>query len=222
MYTDETAVYYSATSPITARHRRRIVVALFAAAALLGVAAGWWMTLPPASPGAVTDMSAEASPSGSPSPAPASPTQASPAASGKAAPPPGQPAGGGSAGDADNTSGAPPSGPCHGLSDEQKHHLVVTPDELYLKPNATKGSFLIYNCGDAPIVWKANSEPYVHLEQTEGALAGGHHLKLYFTVDTDELADGPYSFSIKLSEPDSEHHAYVTVHGTKLSIALGD
>ncbi|MGH3647851.1 MAG: hypothetical protein ACRDTM_11845, partial [Micromonosporaceae bacterium] len=107
-----------------------------------------------------------------------------------------------------------PADPCPGLSDDAPR-LVALPNAVQLKGGATKGSFVIFNCGEAPIVWSVSSKPYVDFPETTGALAGGFDYRVRFTVDTSGLSAGPFSFKIKVTHPG--HSKYLDISGTKLA-----
>ncbi|MGH3739251.1 MAG: hypothetical protein ACRDT6_27175, partial [Micromonosporaceae bacterium] len=197
--------------------RRRLVVALLILTVLAGVATGWWFNSPEAgTDGQLRPAPAADNPAPTPEPLVEVPEGGAPT---------GQPMQGGKQtafGDGGGASGSTPSepapaepaDPCPGLSGEAAEKLVAKPDPVQLKGGATKGSFVLFNCGAALVTWSASSKPYVSFPEDDGAIEPGHDYRVHFNVDTSGLSAGGYTFKIKVTQPG--HSQYLDVHGTKL------
>ena len=217
-----TDIYHRASSE-RSRRRRLIRIGAWAMILLLALGAGVWLADRWAAPTAT--MTTGAGDAGGDSPAGAAPkpiplVEAPQQAKGQpmkvgsqgAFPQPGGQGNGGQGNDGQQPE--PPKNPCAGVNAADADKLIVAPDPLYLKSGATKGSLMIYNCGQQDIHWTALTKPWVSLADAAGVLAGKHEHQLGFTVDTSGLPGGAYTFKIKVSQPG--HNVYVDVHGTKL------
>lgn len=111
-----------------------------------------------------------------------------------------------------------PTNPCDGQPTGATNHLVSRPDPVKLNPGASKGKFVISNCGATAVPWGVSSKPNVSLSPVAGLLAGHSTATVSFTINVAGLPNAPFAYVVKVSQPG--YVANVDVTGTKLAQSI--